>query len=90
MKTSNLSTMLSKQDIRSGLIEDIAEASGIPILLFYNEGGVNNNAPIITGNNNRVYPSCAECIEHTNSIISKSQEQIDRLLRMLEKKFDGC
>lgn len=48
---SNLSAGLSKDDIRTGLLEEIAQASGLPISLFYGEtyGSVQQTA---TGNNN--------------------------------------
>ena len=38
MSTSNLGNQLDKDDIRTGLLEKISEAAGIPIAEFYGEG----------------------------------------------------
>lgn len=37
MSTSNLGNQLDKEDIRTGLLEKIAEAAGIPIAEFYGD-----------------------------------------------------
>ena len=57
---SNLSAGLSKDDVRTGLLEDIAEAAGIPISAFYGESygtiqtATGNNNTQVAGNSNTV------------------------------------
>ena len=99
---SNLSAGLSKLDVRTGLLEKIAEASGIPIAVFYGEAfgprqaQIGNNNTQISGDSNTVAPSDAAFLEllKANSEqltmamkqTSKAQEQMDRVLDRLEGK----
>ena len=46
LAANNLNNMLAKDDVRTGLLEGIAEAAGLPISVFYGD------AYTITGNNN--------------------------------------
>lgn len=89
---NNLNNMLSKDDIRTGLLEGIATAANIPISVFYgdtfNISGSNN----ATGNNSTNTVNATD--ERLLSLLvskdeqlllamkqtSKAQEQMDRLL----------
>ena len=65
---SNLSAGLSKDDVRTGLLEDIAEAAGLPISAFYGEAfGISlsaqgNNNTQVSGNSNNVSTSDSEIL----------------------------
>ena len=48
MSPQNLNGLLSKEDIRTGTLERVAEFLGKPISFFYNEG----NAVSVVGNGN--------------------------------------
>ena len=92
----NLASNLKHTDVRSGLLERIAEAIGVPVSQLYGEsGGVaqrisGNNNTQISGDSNTVAPSDAALLEllKANSEqltmamrqTSKAQEQMDRVL----------
>lgn len=63
---NNLNNMLSKDDVRTGLLESIAEAANIPISVFYGDSYK------VTGNNN------ATAIN--NSVANVSDERLLNLL----------
>lgn len=89
---NNLNNMLSKDDIRTGLLEGIATAANIPISVFY--GDTFN----ITGSNNATGNNSTNTVNATDDRLlsllvskdeqlllamkqtSKAQEQMDRLL----------
>lgn len=92
---SNLSAGLSKSDIKTGLLEKIAEAAGLPIAVFYGEtfGPVQN----ISGNNNTQVAGNSNTVTSDQTVlellkmkdeqltlaikqVSKAQEQMDRVL----------
>ncbi len=89
---SNLSAGLSKSDVRTGLLEKIAEAAGLPIAVFY--GDSFSQCQTISGNNNTQvagsYTSEAGVLEWLKvkeeqltlamKQTSKAQEQMDRVL----------
>ena len=91
---SNLSAGLSKSDIKTGLLEKIAEAAGIPIAAFYGDsyGPVLNsfgdNSTQVAGNysgtpDSRVLEIMRmkdEQLLLTIRQVSKAQEQMDRVL----------
>jgi hypothetical protein len=93
---SNLSAGLSKDDVRTGLLEDIAEAAALPVSVFYGEsyGTVQtvsgNNNTQVAGNSNTVTNSDQTVLELlkmkdeqltlTIKQVSKAQEQMDRVL----------
>lgn len=93
---SNLSAGLSKDDVRTGLLEDIAEAAALPVSAFYGEsfGTVQtvsgNNNTQVAGNSNTVTNSDQTVLELlkmkdeqltlTIKQVSKAQEQMDRVL----------
>lgn len=92
---SNLSAGLSKSDVKTGLLEKIAEAADIPIAVFYGD----SFSQTISGNNNTQvagnYVSEANVLEWIKTKdeqltlamkqTSKAQEQMDRVLDKL-----GC
>lgn len=85
----NLSAMLQKNDIRSGLVEQIAEKIGVPITAFY---GFDSNVVTGDGNavgnnsvNNAIAPQLIAEIVEQRKLTNKANEQIDRLLGIIEK-----
>lgn len=98
---SNLSAGLSKSDVRTGLLEKIAEAAGLPIAVFY--GDSFSHCQSISGNNNTQvggsYTSEAGVLEWLKikeeqltlamKQTSKAQEQMDRVLDRLEGAGPG-
>lgn len=91
---SNLSAGLSKSDIKTGLLEKIAEAAGIPIAAFYGDsyGPVLNsfgdNSTQVAGNYSgtpdagvlELLKMKDEQLLLTIKQVSKAQEQMDRVL----------
>lgn len=91
---SNLSAGLSKSDIKTGLLEKIAEAAGLPIAAFY--GGTFGPVQTAVGDNNTQvagdYSNASEQtafellkmkeeqLTLTIKQVSKAQEQMDRVL----------
>jgi transcriptional regulator with XRE-family HTH domain len=96
----NLASNLKHTDVRSGLLEKIADAIGLPISVLYGESSgvaqriAGNNNTQISGDSNTVAPSDAALLEllKANSDqltmamkqTSKAQEQMDRVLDRLE------
>lgn len=90
---SNLSAGLSKADIRTGLLEKIAEAAGLPIAAFYGgsfgpvQTAVGDNNTQVGGDYQASNPDVLELLKMkdeqlslTIKQVSKAQEQMDRLL----------
>lgn len=91
---SNLSAGLSKSDIRTGLLEKIADVSGLPIAAFY--GGTFGPVQTAVGDNNTqvagdysnapdsdvlaIMKMKDEQLLLTIKQVSKAQEQMDRVL----------
>lgn len=95
---NNLNNMLAKDDIRTGLLEDIAKASDIPISVFYGDSYKikgNNNA---TGNNNTVNASddrllsllLAKSDQLTMAMnqTSKAQDQTSKAQEQIDRLLD--
>lgn len=97
---SNLSAGLAKTDVRTGLLERIAEVTGIPIAVFYGEDYATvqtahgNNNTQVAGSGNTVTSDAAvlellkakdEQLTMAMKQTSKAQEQMDRVLN----KFCG-
>lgn len=96
----NLTCALNKEDIRTGLLERVAEVMKRPLSFFYGEEfcqvqtATGNNNTQISGDSNTVAPSDAALLEllKANSDqltmamkqTSKAQEQMDRVLDRLE------
>ena len=88
----NLNSLLSKEDIRTGLLERICQATGLPIAVFYGDttmgNGSGNQSSIVAGNNNHINTQQDEFLRELaaqRKLTEKSQEQIDRLLGVIEK-----
>ncbi len=92
---SNLSAGLSKADVRTGLLEKIAEAAGLPISAFYGDSygpvlnAFGNNSTQVAGNYSGAAPDSNileilkmkdEQLLLTIKQVSKAQEQMDRVL----------
>lgn len=97
----NLASNLKHTDVRSGLLEKIADAIGVPVSSFYGETAAqtatgNNNTQVL-GDSNTVAPSDAALLELlktkdeqltlTIKQVSKAQEQMDRVLDRLEGRI---
>lgn len=83
----NLSAKLNADDISSGLIEQICEIIGVRMSDLYSDGDIIsaiNNSTAIKGNQ-----SCdtrlLDIIQARDKQNEKSQEQIDRLIAIIEK-----
>lgn len=92
---SNLSAGLTKIDVRTGLLEKIAEVTGIPIAVFYGENfgtvqtALGDNNTQVAGSANTVSSEAAvlellkvkdEQLTMAMRQTSKAQEQMDRVL----------
>lgn len=95
MSTQNFSAALAKDDVKSSLIERVAEAIGVPVSSFY--GGTHIHAQLgdhssaVTGNNIQVNTITGEFLKELaaqRQITQKSQEQIDKLLAIIDKISD--
>ena len=81
---NNLNNMLAKDDVRTGLLESIAEAANLPISVFYGDTYTvlgNNNA---TGSHNTVNTSDDRII----SLLLSKDEQLTISMRQTEKAMD--
>ena len=78
--------MLSKDDVRTSLVERISEATGIPIAMFYGDAystaTASGNGVAVSGDGNSVNSISERFI----SLLEKKDEQMDRLIGMLESK----
>jgi transcriptional regulator with XRE-family HTH domain len=95
---NNLNNMLAKDDVRTGLLESIAEAANIPISVFYGDSYTVNGSNNATGNNNTVnlsddrllslLVSKDEQLTMAMNQTSKAQEQMDRTQSQMERILD--
>ena len=95
VSNQNLFSLLGKDDVKSSTIERIAEATGLPVSIFYGDSTVNaslgNYSSAVTGNNIQVNTTTGEFLKELAAqrrLTEKSQEQIDRLLGVIEKLSD--
>lgn len=89
---NNLNNMLSKDDVRTGLLEGIATAANIPISVFYgdtfnitgsNNATGNNSTNTVNATDDRLLSLLVSKDEQLTMAMkqtSKAQEQMDRLL----------
>ena len=97
ISAANLNNMLAKDDVRTGLLESIAQAANIPISVFYGDLYTvqgNNNA-LATGDNSTASSSddrllallMSKDAQLTLSMqqTSKAQEQITELIGMMKR-----
>lgn len=100
----NLATVLKHDDIRTGLLEDIAQAMGKPLSFFYGEtfGSVAN----ITGNHNATATGSNNTVTTNDDRLltlllnkdeqltlamkqtSKAQEQVDKAQNQMDRVLD--
>ena len=95
---NNLNNMLAKDDVRTGLLESIAEAANIPISVFYGDTYTVNGSNNATGNNNTVnlsddrlltlLLSKDEQLTMAMQQTSKAQQQMDRTQSQMERILD--
>ena len=95
---NNLNNMLAKDDVRTGLLESIAEAANIPISVFYGDTYTVNGSNNATGNNNTVnlsddrllslLVSKDEQLTMAMQQTSKAQQQMDRTQSHMERILD--
>lgn len=90
--SQNFSALLAKDDVRTSLVERISEATGLPVSLFYGDTNIatasGDNASAVAGNNNHVNTKDGDFLKELaaqRKLTEKSQEQIDRLLGVIEK-----
>ena len=81
----NTSAMFKVQDIKTGVLERISSACDIPLSEFYGIAPFNiasgDNNTQIAGNGNTVNANVEKLIDS----LSKKDEQIDRLLSIIER-----
>lgn len=87
----NLNALLSKDDIRTSLVERIAEATGLPVSLFYGDTNIatasGENSSAVAGNNNRVNMKPDKFLEELAAqrrLTEKAMEQNSDLLGILK------
>lgn len=95
MSTQNFSAALAKDDVKSSLIERVAEAIGVPVSSFYGDTHIHaqlgDHSSAVTGNNIQVNTITGEFLKELaaqRQITQKSQEQIDKLLAIIDKISD--
>ena len=98
LAANNLNNMLAKDDVRTGLLESIAEAANIPISVFYGDSYTVNGSNNATGNNNTVnlsddrllslLVSKDEQLTMAMQQTSKAQQQMDRTQSHMERILD--
>lgn len=80
-----LHSALRAEDVKSGLIEQIAKATNKSVCFFYRTAGdstARDNGIAVLGDGNSV----TTLSERFISLLEKKDEQMDRLLTMLENK----
>lgn len=78
-----LHSALKSDDVKSGLIEDIARVTNRSVCFFYGLPVVNDHG--ILASDNATYNETEISVRFIG-LLEKKDEQIDRLLTMLEKK----
>lgn len=97
LAANNLNNMLAKDDVRTGLLESIAEAANIPISVFYGDTYTVNGNNNVTGNNTvnlsddrllSLLVSKDEQLTMAMQQTSKAQQQMDRTQSHMERILD--
>ena len=97
LAANNLNNMLAKDDVRTGLLESIAEAANIPISVFYGDTYTVNGNNNVTGNNTvnlsddrllSLLVSKDEQLTLAMQQTSKAQQQMDRTQSHMERILD--
>lgn len=79
-----LHNALRSDDVKSGLIEEIARVTNKSICIFYEEGGnaiASEHSLAVAGNGNQVSMISEKFI----ALLEKKDEQMDRLIGIIEK-----
>ena len=76
----NVNNLLSKEDVRTGFLEDICRVTGLPMSSFYPESiwGYFVNSPSASNQVTNLPESFVQ-------LLAKKDEQIDRLLAIIDK-----
>ena len=74
----SLNSIFNSEDIKSGTLEKVADILGVPVSSFYGEGVTNNQVNNTIGGDNNVSLNGYDALK-------KRDEQIDRLLTIIEK-----
>lgn len=92
----NLNAALNFDDIRTGLLERIAEAIGKPVSFFYGDTNIatasGENSTAVAGNGNKVDSKSDKFLQEIaaqRKMTERSQDQIDRLLGIIENIKEG-
>lgn len=92
----NLFALLGKEDVRTSLVERIAEATGLPVSLFYGDTNIatasGENSSAVAGNNNRVNTKPDKFLEELAAqrrLTEKAMEQNSDLLGILKNLTAG-
>lgn len=88
----NFSSSLRSDNVKSGLIERVAEAMGVPVSFMYGEGpqianASGKNSTAIAGNNINNSTDSSKLLDilaDKEKQLTTAQEQINKLLSMLE------
>lgn len=81
-----LHSALKSDDVKSGLIEDIARVTNKSVCSFYDGGGntiATDNGIAVSGDSNQVNALSEKFI----ALLEKKDEQMDRLIGIIERKY---
>lgn len=96
VKPQTLNSYFLAEDIRTGTIEKLSEALGLPISFFYGESFGNiqtvsgNNNTSVAGNSNTVGKSdeiLLQLLKSKDDQLTRAQHQIDELLKIIADKI---
>ncbi len=91
----NLSAALSTEDVRSSLIEGIAQVLGLPVSSIYGEAPASptanavNNSTAIAGNANLLnqqLDKCLDLLKEKDIQVSRFQSEIETLLDIIKSQ----
>lgn len=83
---NNLNNMLAKDDVRTGLLESIAEAANLPISVFYGETYTISGGNNAIGNNSHNAVNVSD--ERILSLLMTKDEQLTLAMRQTSKAQD--
>ena len=76
----NFSAALKSEDVKTGLVERIAEATGLPVCHFYGDSQIasttGDHSPAVAGNNNQVDTTAADFLKE----IAAQRKMTDKVL----------
>lgn len=81
-----LHSALKSEDVKSGLIEEIARVTNKSVCFFYEEDGsavASDHSIAVSGDSNQINVISEKFIA---ALLEKKDEQIDRLLTIIEKE----